>query len=458
MAGGVDLIYRFNTDVLSVKREGNRIVLDVRDHRPIGFTVATASCADAIEALSGGGATLFRLDEIMAAAGEPAVADRAIRYYLERFAFGRLLAWDLADGDGPLGTVAALAGRYQPTLGELPVGDLQFCRFAYMRQADGGAALESGSVRSRVDLNGRGLAMLARLLAAPAPAAPASFAAALWRLGFLEAREAVEPAARRCWEFQDLLMHEASRNSRDAVTVGGTYRFDGQFASPPAVKPAMPGERIELDRVDPGRIRNASNAVDDVQARRRSVRRYAGEPVSQASVSEFLWRVCRTTGYIESSRQDLLSRPYPAGGSINELEFYLAVRRCAGLEPAVYHYDSHGHALVRLAGSGRTATKIVERSAAAMGLADSDAKPDLTVVIASRLPRLAWKYQGMAYRASLMNAGAVFHLMYMVATDMGLAPCANGTGDSRLLEEVTGLDRFEETAIAEFALGMPGAP
>ena len=133
------------------------------------------------------------------------------------------------------------------------------------------------------------------------------------------------------------------------------------------------------------------------------------------------------------------------------------MRRCSGLDPAVYHYDSHGHALVRLAGSERIAGKIVERSGTAMGLAEGDQKPDVTVVIASRLPRLAWKYEGMAYRASLMNAGVVFHLMYMVATDMGLAPCANGTGDSRLLQEVAGLDRFEETVIAEFALGMPGA-
>jgi SagB-type dehydrogenase family enzyme len=101
------------------------------------------------------------------------------------------------------------------------------------------------------------------------------------------------------------------------------------------------------------------------------------------------------------------------------------------------------------------ATKIVERSSAAMGLTKEERQPDLTIVIASRLPRLAWKYQGMAYRASLMNAGVVFHLMYMVATDMGLAPCANGTGDSRLLEQATGLDSFEETAIGEFVLGVP---
>jgi SagB-type dehydrogenase family enzyme len=73
------------------------------------------------------------------------------------------------------------------------------------------------------------------------------------------------------------------------------------------------------------------------------------------------------------------------------------------------------------------------------------------------LSRLAWKYEGMAYRASLMNAGVVFELMYLVATDMGLAPCANGTGDSRLLEEAAGLDPFEETPIAEFVLAMPAA-
>jgi hypothetical protein len=30
--------------------------------------------------------------------------------------------------------------------------------------------------------------------------------------------------------------------------------------------------------------------------------------------------------------------------------------------------------------------------------------------------------------------------------------CANGLGDSRILADATGLDPFEETSIAEFAL------
>ena len=60
--------------------------------------------------------------------------------------------------------------------------------------------------------------------------------------------------------------------------------------------------------------------------------------------------------------------------------------------------------------------------------------------LASRLPRLAWKYEGIAYRLGLLNAGVVIELMYLVATDMKLAPCANGSGDSRPFETATGLD------------------
>ena len=38
---------------------------------------------------------------------------------------------------------------------------------------------------------------------------------------------------------------------------------------------------------------------------------------------------------------------------------------------------------------------------------------------------------------------------------MGLAPCANGSGNSRPLQEVLDGDPFEEVAIGEFCLGVP---
>jgi oxazoline/thiazoline dehydrogenase len=455
MKDSVRLDYRFNGDVTSVERKGERITLNIANWRPLSFTPKTTALADAVMALAGPGAALARLVAIAAAGGESADAEAAFDYYVERFTCGRLLAWTIADGMGELARVEAQASRWRPRSDPPPAGDLHLCRFAYLRRDDAGVALDSGLARARILLGPRGLAALAELLAEPRPATPGSLAEVLWRTGFLDPAHPIESEARRCWEFHDLLAHETARNNRDAAAIGGTYRFEGQFPSAPAVKPAMPGERIALAPVDPARIRQCSDSLDAIQMRRRSLRRFASEAISLDALAEFLWRVCRTTGHQASEPQDVISRPYPAGGSINELEFYLAVRRCDGLVPALYHYDSHGHFLVRIAASEAVAARIVDRSATAMGLGEAEQKPDLTIVIASRLPRLAWKYQGMAYRASLMNAGVVFNLMYLVATDMGLAPCGNGTGDSRLLEEATGLDRFTETAIAEFALSLP---
>jgi SagB-type dehydrogenase family enzyme len=133
----------------------------------------------------------------------------------------------------------------------------------------------------------------------------------------------------------------------------------------------------------------------------------------------------------------------------------VAARRCGGLEPALYHYDTHRHELVQLAGSSKIALKIVDEASRAMMLGPDDRRPALTLVTASRLPRLAWKYQRMVYRASLMNTGVVLNLMYLVTTDMGLAPCANGSGDSRLLQEATRIDFFEETGSASSVSACP---
>jgi SagB-type dehydrogenase family enzyme len=454
MSPTICLTYRFNPHVQSVTRVGNRLTLDVKEWNPISFTTPTSTYADALMALAGEGASLSRLDEIAAGSGDAAAARKAVRYYADRFAFGRLLQWTLTDDAGDLAVVEALARGYQPKREVPPAGPLRLCRFAYLRQLNGQAVLESARIRARAVLSERGIARLAEALAHPS-AASNGFAEALWRLGYFDIEGGAATGPAGYWDFHDLLMHESSRRNRDAVIVGGTYRFKGTVAPLPARKPAMTGTRLDLEKCDPVRIRQGSATFDGVQSRRRSVRDYADTPLPWATLSEFLWRVCRTTAYLPNETEDLISRPYPAGGGINELEFYVAARRCDGLEPSVYHYDSHGHALVQLPASSRAAQKIIDGCASTMELEPARPLPALVIVITTRLPRLAWKYEGMAYRASLLNVGVVYQLMYLVATDMGLAPCATGTGDSRLLDEVAGLDPLEETAIGEFAIGLP---
>jgi SagB-type dehydrogenase family enzyme len=74
------------------------------------------------------------------------------------------------------------------------------------------------------------------------------------------------------------------------------------------------------------------------------------------------------------------------------------------------------------------------------------------LTLAARVPRTAWKYERQAYRTVLLDAGAMIGTMYLAATAMGLAPCAIGNGDPALFARLTGLDPFEETSVAEFAL------
>ena len=47
-------------------------------------------------------------------------------------------------------------------------------------------------------------------------------------------------------------------------------------------------------------------------------------------------------------------RPYPSAGSSYELELYLTVANCEGLDRGFYHYDADRHALVPICVRPRT--------------------------------------------------------------------------------------------------------
>ncbi len=123
-------------------------------------------------------------------------------------------------------------------------------------------------------------------------------------------------------------------------------------------------------------------------------------------------------------------RPYPSGGAIHELEFYLAVRACESRRRASIHYRSHEHALTRIDGAETPAAEMLEDCASAWG--QPGRPPQVLVVLASRLPRLAWKYAGIAYKISLMNAGVAIQSLHLVATDLGLAGSAARRRQSEL--------------------------
>lgn len=344
----------------------------------------------------------------------------------------RVQAWD---ADKLLAELRTLGPGLTYPLPQLEKSSYHLSRFAHLRQDHGFWVLEGYSAVQIRLLDPR----LLNQLTEPGPVAPLLLAA-----GFL-VREGEEDEL-ATWEFHDLVFHARSRQGRNVDSFGFSGRHVGVSPPLPAVRPLPEGPYLQLPT--PREFRDAS--FQQVLSQRSSQRVFGSEPMSLDQLSEFLERVGRMRGLsmlklaVGQVAVDYpaSSRPYPGGGSIYELEIYPFVNRVAGLERGVYHYDPQGHGLTRLPGSP---DKI-------LAWAGSD-WPDVFLVISARFGRITWKYDSLAYALILKNVGVLLQTMYLVATAMGLAGCAIGSGNPDDFCEATGNSYLHEGSVGEFTLG-----
>ncbi|WP_199246589.1 SagB family peptide dehydrogenase [[Phormidium] sp. ETS-05] len=144
------------------------------------------------------------------------------------------------------------------------------------------------------------------------------------------------------------------------------------------------------------------------------------------------------------------NRPYPNAGACYELELYLAISNCAGIDPGLYHYGPQEHQLSRI--SGKT-PDLAALLAEAGGNSHHGDLPQVLMIIAARFQRTSWDYESIAYANILKDVGVLYQTMYLVATAMGLAPCALGSGNADLFALAAGTDYYAESSVGEFLLG-----
>jgi SagB-type dehydrogenase family enzyme len=252
------------------------------------------------------------------------------------------------------------------------------------------------------------------------------------------------------WEFHDLLFHSRSRRGRHAQPGGNTMRFKDQIEPLPVVKPNMSAEVIPLYRPNLDAASAADVPFTQVLEQRRSIRTFGDSPITLEQLGEFLFRSARIRSIIKTELGVLSSRPYPSGGAMYELELYLAVDKCTGLERGLYHYQPQTHQLHQLAAKNNEVDALLHDAARSMS---QPARPQVLVIMAARFQRVAWKYETLAYAMILKNVGVLQQTMNLVATAMGLAACALGNGDSDLFARAAGVDYYAETSVGELALG-----
>jgi SagB-type dehydrogenase family enzyme len=271
----------------------------------------------------------------------------------------------------------------------------------------------------------------------------------------------------RPWSHHDLTFHWRSRPGRNDGVFGATYPMSGLQDAPPAVKPLPAGPRIALPEPVAGAGGTREPTLTEVLERRASVREHGSRPPTLGQLGELLHRGLRVraapdpragtphtgtpdTGTPDGRTPARANRPYPSGGACYELEFYLSVHRCEGLEPGVYYYAPAEHCLVRLPTSDALRRGVLTEAQTGAGMA---ALPDVLLTMTARFARVSWKYSGLAYALTLKHVGVVQQTLYLLTTALGLAGCAIGTGDTDQSARAFGLDWREESAVGEFTIG-----
>ncbi|RVX44992.1 SagB-type dehydrogenase family enzyme [Nonomuraea polychroma] len=345
-------------------------------------------------------------------------------------------------------------GPEDSRVGETPA-DLALSRFAIARRDGTGVVLESPRSWCRVRLHdSRALAWLgpSRLADDDVPALR-RLRRDLWACGLavLQADDEDDRLSTSQWQPHELWFHHRSRTHLPEVPHGKSAWAAGRFAAPAAHREPFDGEVVDLARPDLSRLRAGDPSLTAALEQRRSIRRHDdANPLTAAELGEFLYRCARNRDVYRSNGVDHVSRPYPAGGAMHELEIYPVIWKVSGLEQGLYHYDPQHHRLERICGATLEVRRLL-RAAAASAAADQE--PQVLLVIAARFGRVMWSYQSMAYSLIMKHVGVLFQTMYLVATAMGLAPCALGGGDAAAFAAATRLDAMEEGTVGEFALG-----
>lgn len=374
--------------------------------------------------------------------------------FLRRLTHNDMVRWWFGTAQRPLCFLDPRSRLFYPRFGPEPVpgavpDGAVLSRFAFMRRDGDTVVLENPEHHAVLTFTKAGQDLVPVAFAGSASGRSSAFWHFLWCSGFLEDGTTDTPS-RQAWEFHDRVFHARSRSFLGRDNIGMNYRLKSSFASPPARKPPMSDRKIALPRLRDGEDAPRSRPLNSVMETRHSIRSPGDFPLTLADLGVFLWRTASIRGQMSGGGQELLKRPMPAGGAIHELEFYIAIHRCDGLEPGLYQYHGGDHALYALPTNPPYVQAILAGAAGGMGVTGE--LPDCVIVMASRLLRLAWKYQGMAYRLSMLHAGVAIETFYLVAEDMGLSPCAVGGGDSALFAIATGLAEDEEAAIGEFVL------
>ncbi|MGB9938247.1 SagB/ThcOx family dehydrogenase [Methanosarcina sp.] len=182
----------------------------------------------------------------------------------------------------------------------------------------------------------------------------------------------------------------------------------------------------------PGPEASARSQLEELIAKRRSVRRYKDEKLSESVISRLLWAAQGI-----SSEHGL--RTSPSAGALYPLEIHVVIGGGGELEPGVYRYVPEDHTLVR-----EISGDIRERLSKAALSQPMIRNAPVSFVISAVHARITGKYGNRGLRYTHMEAGHAAQNIYLLGVELGIGTCAVGAFEDEEVKNVLKLPGNED--------------
>lgn len=182
----------------------------------------------------------------------------------------------------------------------------------------------------------------------------------------------------------------------------------------------------------PGPEASGRSHIEELIAKRRSVRRYKDKKLSESIISRLLWAAQGI------SSEDGL-RTSPSAGALYPLEIHVVIGGDGELEPGVYRYIPEDHTLIReITGDMR---EKLSKSALSQPMIRN---APLSIVISAVYARIRGKYGNRGLRYTYMEAGHAAQNVYLLGVELGIGTCSVGAFEDKEVKNVLKLSPNEE--------------
>jgi SagB-type dehydrogenase family enzyme len=265
------------------------------------------------------------------------------------------------------------------------------------------------------------------------------------------------------WSPDELLFHTASRTWRP----GGPVEIPG-LGTPPVVKAATgEGPAYALYRPDLTVRAETDPTLTALLENDHVCPEFNERELSAEQIGEFLYRGARVRSIgpvrfpggcrsgaagVGGHSHDASQRPYFSVACLYELELYVSVNRCTGVERGIYHYDPVQHWLSLINDDEADLAEMLDMAMVGGG---NHRRPSALITVTARMPRMASVLGAGAYATTLAHVGALQQTLYLVARAMGLAAHAVPVDAGDRVDRALKLDWPAEVGVGECVLALP---